>query len=129
MKACVIALVANAWFVGTAFAANYAFLSIGDWGGAQLSDQYSKNVYDVSSQMAVTSTASEAKFIINTGDNFYWCGIQNTTDPQIAVDFEKPYAATSLQIDWYNTLGVRFHIHIPISVPPGLNPNTSTSIF
>jgi hypothetical protein len=82
---------------------NYAFLSIGDWGGAQISAQDSSNVYAVSAQMGVTSLATDAKFIINTGDNFYWCGIQNTTDPQIAVDFEDPY--TSLGLKWYNALG------------------------
>ena len=27
------------------------------------------------------------QFIIGTGDNFYWCGLQNTSDYQIAADW------------------------------------------
>ena len=86
--------------------ANYAFLSIGEWGGATISAQDSTNVYAVSAQMATTAAATSSQFIINTGDNFYWCGIQNTSDPQIAIDFEKPYAAPALQMKWYGALGV-----------------------
>ena len=99
-------LLAGLFTAGTVLAQDYSFLSIGDWGGAQISEQDSNNVYAVSAQMATTAASSQAKFIINTGDNFYWCGIQNTTDPQISVDFEKPYAA--LDLDWYNALGVRY---------------------
>jgi hypothetical protein len=98
-------LVISASLLGVA-TANYAFLSVGDWGGAMIDPQYSHNVYAVSAQMATTVTATEANFIINTGDNFYWCGIQNTSDEQIGIDFEQPYAAPELQIPWYNTLGV-----------------------
>lgn len=86
---------------------NYAFLSIGDWGGAQLGEQDSTNVYTVAAQMGLTAVASDAQFIIGTGDNFYWCGIQNTTDPQISVDFEKPYSNANLAgLKWYHALGV-----------------------
>ena len=43
---------------------------------------------------------------VNTGDNFYWCGIQNATDPQIHSDFELPYADPSLaSLQWYSILG------------------------
>ena len=88
-------------------ASNYAFLSIGDWGGAALDDpQYSKNVYDVADRMATIASKVSPKLIVNTGDNFYWCGIQNTTDSQIKVDYVDPYSATSLQMKWYNALGV-----------------------
>lgn len=85
-------------------AGNYAFLSIGDWGGAMIDEQTKNNVYAVSAQMQTTATATGAHFIINTGDNFYWCGLQNTSDPQISIDFEQPYAP--LQLPWYNALGV-----------------------
>lgn len=84
---------------------SYTFLSVGDWGGAAVSPEYSNNVYDVAAQMAQQASDSNAKFVINTGDNFYWCGIQNTSDYQISVDFEEPYADASLQIPWYGSLG------------------------
>lgn len=83
----------------------YTFLTLGDWGGAALGGQYNENVYAVANQMATTAASTDAKFIINTGDNFYWCGIQNASDPQIATDFELPYASDSLQITWYSILG------------------------
>ena len=66
------------------------------------------------------------RFVINTGDNFYWCGIQNSTDFQLAVDFEEPYADASLQIPWcvlilllYN-LHIRYSFYNVISFPPGM---------
>ena len=50
----------------------YSFLTLGDWGGAALGDpQYSVNVKNVATQLATTSTAVSAQFIVNTGDSFY----------------------------------------------------------
>jgi len=90
---------------GTA-SARYSFLSIGDWGGAALGDQEKTNVYAVSNAMAAVASQSPPAFIIQTGDSFYWCGIQNTSDYQIKVDFEDPYSQPSLvSLDWYGVLG------------------------
>jgi hypothetical protein len=76
--------------------------------------------------MATKATQSKPSFILNTGDNFYCkiyfssfktlkfsqlfeiitgCGIQNTSDYQIKVDYETPYSASSLQLPWYSILG------------------------
>ena len=41
------------------------------------------------------------------GDNFYWCGIQSTSDPLIKTDYVDPYSNSALQIPWYSALGVR----------------------
>lgn len=79
------------------------FFSIGDWGGAALGQNFVDNVDAVASQMAKTSP--NPQFIVNTGDNFYYCGIQNTTDTQIEVDFNKPFAASPLEVPWYSVLG------------------------
>ena len=50
----------------------HSFLTLGDWGGAALGDpQYSVNVKNVATQLATTSTAVSAQFIVNTGDSFY----------------------------------------------------------
>lgn len=91
-------------------AAQFSFITLGDWGGAlpgeyQPSKPYAKNVKDVAAQMATTAESSGAKFIVNTGDSFYWCGIENTSDYQVQEDWIKPYSATSLQIPWYGVLG------------------------
>jgi tartrate-resistant acid phosphatase type 5 len=83
----------------------YSFSTIGDWGGAQISEQDSTNVYAVANAMATTASVKHTKFIINTGDNFYWCGIQNTSDPQISTDFELPYRGALMDLTWYSALG------------------------
>lgn len=54
----------------------FAFVGIGDWGGAAVSSQDYTNVYTVANQMATTASDIEAKFVMAVGDNFYWCGIQ-----------------------------------------------------
>ena len=64
------------------------------------------NVNAVAAQLATTATEIKPEFILNLGDSFYWCGIQNTTDFQVQVDFVKPYAADSLSsLPWYGVLG------------------------
>jgi predicted MPP superfamily phosphohydrolase len=92
-------------------ASGISFLTLGDWGGAALeepSKPYSKNVVDVATAMAANAKANDAKFVVNTGDNFYWCGIQNTSDFQIAKDWTDTYfhlSGGSLDIPWYGVLG------------------------
>ncbi|CAE8610671.1 unnamed protein product [Polarella glacialis] len=88
--------------------AGLSFLTIGDWGGAALEypdHPYAQNVKDVSAQMGKTATEKDAKFVVNTGDNFYWCGIRDTSDFQVATDWLEPFKATSLQVPWYSILG------------------------
>ena len=55
--------------------------------------------------MTKVAKASKPEFVLNTGDNFYWCGIQNTSDFQVKTDWLEPYADSSLQIPWYSILG------------------------
>jgi hypothetical protein len=55
----------------------FSFLTLGDWGGAALEGgHYTKNVYDVAKQLGVSAENLKPKFIINTGDNIYWCGVK-----------------------------------------------------
>lgn len=60
----------------SSYAANYSFVTLGDWGGAALGGQDYDNVYAVANQMAASASQLQSQFIINTGDNFYWCGIK-----------------------------------------------------
>lgn len=86
----------------------YSFITLGDWGGAALEESFytsKTNVYDVAKAMANTASQHNAQFVVNTGDNFYWCGIQNTSDYQVQVDFLEPYNAPSLNVPWYSSLG------------------------
>jgi hypothetical protein len=92
------------------FGAGTSFFTLGDWGGATITSydhEFNPNttVHDVARQMATTAKENPPAFIINTGDNFYWCGIQNTSDYQIDIDFVKPYSAKELDVTWYSILG------------------------
>lgn len=43
------------------------------------------------------------ELVLNTGDNFYYCGIQNGSDPQINEDFVALFG--SINVPWFNILG------------------------
>lgn len=95
----------------------FNFLTLGDWGGAALGGQDLINVYAVANAMATAASTSKPSWVINVGDSFYWCGIQNTTDFQLSVDFEKPYSAPSLQqLPFYGVLGNHEFGYSPQSV-------------
>ena len=81
----------------------FSFLSIGDWGGAAVSPSIKDNVYAVASEMKKTAEAINAKFVVSTGDNFYWCGVETVNDFQFQTDFEDPYH--DLHMKWYSSLG------------------------
>lgn len=79
------------------------FLSVGDWGGATLGGSYQTNVNNIAMAMEEYKEENGSEFVLNTGDNFYYCGIQNTSDSQITTDYTNIFSG--LGIDWYNSLG------------------------
>lgn len=79
------------------------FLSIGDWGGYNLGSYHQTNILSVSKQMINYTNYNNYNAIINTGDNFYYCGIQNLEDPNIDADYINLFK--SIQLPWYNSLG------------------------
>ena len=82
------------------------FITIGDWGGMALGSYHATTTTAVAKQMAATAADAGAAFIVNTGDNFYYCGITSTSDKQIETDFTGPYGPyPSLSIPWYGSLG------------------------
>lgn len=96
-----------AWLSGLVFAcdASVSFLTIGDWGGYDLGSDHQTTVTTVAEQMAKTAEENKAAFVVNTGDNFYYCGITSTADKQVADDFTNVYKAQSLSVPWYSVLG------------------------
>ena len=85
------------------------FLSVGDWGSASLGGYHLHNAQDTSSAMKAYSSKKTRlgqdppSFVLNTGDNFYYCGIQNTSDPQINEDYTALFGG--LGLTWYHSLG------------------------
>lgn len=85
------------------------FLSVGDWGSAALGGYHLRNAHDTASAMKayILNTTEVGQdpplFVLNTGDNFYYCGIQNTSDPQISEDYTALFGG--LGLTWYHSLG------------------------
>ena len=84
-------------------------VSIGDWGGASLGGYHLKNVQQTASaieaQQQQEQQQQQPAFIINTGDSFYYCGIENTSDPQITEDYLNLFQGKVAQVPWYSALG------------------------
>lgn len=85
--------------------AAFTFASIGDWGGATIGGYHLSNELAVAKQMGKTATELDVQFILNTGDNFYYCGVDSITDAQFKTDFEDIYTDKSLNVPWYGILG------------------------
>lgn len=97
------------------------FLSVGDWGSASLGGYHLRNAEGTAAAMkAYVANARDGRgrgggsddhddsggsvaFILNTGDNFYYCGIQNTSDPQISEDYTSLFGGMGVM--WYHSLG------------------------
>ena len=87
------------------------FVSIGDWGSAALGGYHLHNAEGAAAAMKTYITNNnnkngsdnKAAFVLNTGDNFYYFGIQNTSDPQINDDYTALFGG--MGIPWYNSLG------------------------
>jgi hypothetical protein len=83
------------------------FLSVGDWGSASLGGYHLRNAEGTAEAMktyiANAKNGDDVAFVLNTGDNFYYCGIQNTSDPQISEDYTSLFGG--MGIPWYHSLG------------------------
>ncbi|HEY0059161.1 MAG TPA: tartrate-resistant acid phosphatase type 5 family protein [Flavisolibacter sp.] len=76
-----------------------SFIVVGDWGkgkGAQRS---------VARSMDKAAKIHNTRFIISTGDNFYYKGVRSTGDKQWKKKFERVYWRASQRVPWYAVLG------------------------
>ena len=78
-------------------------LSLGDWGSASLGGYHLRNAESTAYAMKIYASEYKPKLVLNTGDNFYYCGIQNTSDPQVNADYVELFG--NIGLPWYNTLG------------------------
>jgi tartrate-resistant acid phosphatase type 5 len=76
------------------------FLVVGDWGRDGKKGQQA-----VADRMAITAQEVGSRFVVSTGDNFYFRGVSSATDRQWDTSFQNIYAASSLQTPWYPVLG------------------------
>ena len=78
-------------------------LSVGDWGSAALGGYHLRNAENTAAAMKIYASEYKPKLVLNTGDNFYYCGIHNTSDPQVSADYVELFG--NIGLPWYNTLG------------------------
>lgn len=78
-------------------------LSVGDWGSAALGGYHLRNAENTAAAMKIYAEKYNPKLVLNTGDNFYYCGIHNTSDPQVSADYVELFG--NIGLPWYNTLG------------------------
>lgn len=78
-------------------------LSLGDWGSASLGGYHLRNAESTAYAMKIYASEYNPKLVLNTGDNFYYCGIQNTSDPQVNADYVELFG--NIGLPWYNALG------------------------
>eukprot|EP01059_Diplonema_ambulator_P012702 TRINITY_DN23133_c0_g1_i1.p1 TRINITY_DN23133_c0_g1~~TRINITY_DN23133_c0_g1_i1.p1 ORF type:complete len:349 (+),score=75.82 TRINITY_DN23133_c0_g1_i1:99-1049(+) len=91
----------------------FSFVSIGDWGGVNLGSYHEVAEKAVAAQMAETAERLEAKFVVNTGDNFYYCGVQSVEDPLWKTDFEDVFTTAATRVPWYSILGNHDYAYSP----------------
>lgn len=77
-----------------------SFLVVGDWGYRGQNAQRA-----VARRMGIVAHEIDSRFVITTGDNFYYDGVHSVDDPHWQESFERVYTARSLQRPWYVTLG------------------------
>jgi acid phosphatase len=76
------------------------FIIFGDWGRNGETDQA-----EVATQMAIAVRATNPRFFISVGDNFYEDGVASASDPQWQTSFENVYKDPAFQIPWQVILG------------------------
>ena len=85
--------------------ATFNFVSIGDWGCVPIGGYHEQDELIVAKQFSATATAVNARFVLNPGDNFYYCGVHNETDPMFESTFEAVFTEPSTMVPWYTCLG------------------------
>jgi hypothetical protein len=85
--------------------ATFNFVSIGDWGCVPIGGYHEQDELIVAKKFSEAATSVDAKFVLNTGDNFYYCGIHSKTDTMWNSTFEGVFTAPSTMVPWYSCLG------------------------
>ena len=97
--------IATALLKETTQASINTFMSIGDWGGASIDLDHARWENTVAKTFSDMASKIKPSFIVGTGDNFYYYGVKNSSDPLFTSDFENVYNHSSLMVPWYQTLG------------------------
>lgn len=76
-----------------------SFVMIGDWGRGTDAQ------HRVAAEMGRAAAATNARFVLALGDNFYEQGVESVDDPLWKSMFEDVYTHPALQVPWHVVLG------------------------
>lgn len=76
-----------------------SFVVLGDWGKG------TDNQRAVATTLGEAAAATQARFVISAGDNFYPRGVTSVDDPKWRDTFEEVYNSPALEVPWYPVFG------------------------
>ena len=91
--------------IATPAAASFSFASLGDWGCVPIGGYHERDEIVVARQFASAAEDVNARFILNPGDNFYYCGVHSKDDSMWNSTFESVFTEPSTMVPWYTALG------------------------
>jgi tartrate-resistant acid phosphatase type 5 len=86
-------------------AAAFHFMSIGDWGCVPVGGFGARDERVVAKSFADKAANLSAKFVLNTGDSFYRCGVHSKSDEVWNTTFEDVFHEDSMLVPWYSCIG------------------------
>ena len=123
---CKILFISSALFKNVS---SISFMSIGDWGGASIDLKHQQWENTVAKTFSNVAEQITPKFIVGTGDNFYYYGVKNKTDPLFITDFEEVYKGEALMVPWYHTLGNHDYAYNPEAQTQYISKNNNRWIM
>lgn len=83
----------------------FNFVTLGDWGCMPIGGWHAQDELTVAKQFMQTTANLNARFILNPGDNFYYCGVHNKSDEMWQSTFEDVFTDSSTNVKWWSALG------------------------
>lgn len=83
----------------------FHFLSIGDWGCMPMGGEKANDEKVVAKNFAAKAADLKARFILNSGDNVYHCGVHSKSDSVWNSTFENVFTNEATMVPWYSCLG------------------------
>jgi len=89
----------------TVSASGFNFVTLGDWGCMPIGGWHAQDELTVAKQFMKSTADLNARFILNPGDNFYYCGVHNKSDEMWQSTFEDVFTDPSTNVKWWSALG------------------------
>lgn len=85
------------------------FPVVGDIGGVPYPPFQTPSQKDVAALLAKVTSQLNCQFVLGVGDNFYFDGVSNVSDPRFTLTFEQTYSNMK-EIPWYMIAGNHDHL-------------------